>query len=370
LDQPQESAGSDIQIASSSASLRLPARVTSRRGQNTLEFQIDAVDSAESVEVSASSGSEVATDTIAIQPDRTKLLHVPGTQFVKYGSAVRFSVSATDPAATIATGELPAGAEFDSTTNEFRWTPVSSQMGAYEITFTTSNSKGDPTTDAVTVQVDSGDPVLTGIVNAASRSAQAACAPGAIASIQGRWISGGKAWANGMAAAVLSGSATELNIICPDVAAGTQLQVVVETQQGLSQAIRTKVQSAAPGIFSVDGSGTGQAMALVENTGRVAMRQNYRVAAQPATGGDRVVIYATGIDRLSNVTVQLGGREIAPAAITAMFDHPGIFQVTVLVPNDLLNNGDVSLSLLGDSCEGVPVRSNIVTLTIDAANAQ
>ncbi len=370
IDGTQELPVSGLRIATSSAALRAPERVALRRGQRIVEFQVDAVDADEPVQVSASLGSDVVTDVISVRRDRSEPIHVPDTQFVKYGSEVRFAVSASDRTATLTTEELPLGAEFDSQTNEFRWKPVSTQIGAHRITFAAMNPMGEKATASVTVHVESGSPVVTGIVNAATRSAENACSSGAVASIQGRWLNGGKVWAGDMQSPVLPESDTELNILCPELVAGTEFRVSVETAAGISPSIRTIASPAAPGIFTVDGSGAGQALAIVEGTNRVAMRPNYRTAAQPATEGDRVVIYATGIDSLARLTARIAGQELTPLAVLPAPNRPGVFQVIVTVPGSATLHGEVPISLAGRRSDGVEVTSNRATIMLESGSSQ
>lgn len=175
MDHVEDSTTADVQLSSSSASLRLPKRVATRPGQSSVEFQVDAVSAGEGIVVAANLGSEVVKETLAVAPDRSTPIHVPGRQFVKYGTEVRFQVSSADPPETLSTDALPAGAYFNSATGEFRWTPDGTQLGAHDIDFTATDSAGGKASASVTVQVDSGDPVVTGIVNAASRSREAVC---------------------------------------------------------------------------------------------------------------------------------------------------------------------------------------------------
>jgi uncharacterized protein (TIGR03437 family) len=302
---------------------------------------------------------------------------------VKYGNEVRFRASPLDPAATVSTGGLPAGANFDSTTGEFRWTPAGTQLGAHRIDFTAVDPAGGKTHASATVQVDTGEPMVTGVVNAASRSGEAACSPGAIATIEGRWLTGGaavsdasgsslllagtKVWANGTTVPILSASGTELTILCPDSVPGSEIQLVVETDHGMAKPFRTTARSAASGIFSLDGSGLGQGWVLREGAGTstVAMIRNYRGAAQPAIPGEGLLIYATGIGQLSNVSVQIGEAKVPAAAINPVPNHPGVYQVAVSMPNISMQNGDLPLSLSGDGMEGT-VTTNTVSFAVES----
>ena len=97
------------------------------------------------------------------------------------------------------------------------------------------------------------------------------------------------------------------------------------------------------------------------------MIRNRQVIGQPAAQGDQVVVYATGIERLANVTVLIGGVAAAPAAITAVPNRAGVFQVTVTVPSAATVDGDYPMLLTGDAPDGTTLRSNVVTLALEAA---
>jgi uncharacterized protein (TIGR03437 family) len=353
-----------------------------RPGQSTVDFQVDAVSSGEGIVVAANLGSGTVKDTLAVAPDPATSIHVPGRRFVKYGTEVRFPVSSSDPAATLSTGALPTGAYFDSTTGEFRWTPQGAQRGAHKIDFTAIDAAGGKASASVTVQVDSGEPVVTGIVNAASRSREAACSPGAIATIEGRWLTDGtavadatgnstelagtKVWANGTTVPILSASATELNVLCPDSVPGSDIQLVVHTGHGVAKPFQTTARSAAPGIFSLDGSGTGQGWVLRESTGTnsVAMVRNYRVPSQPATAGEQLLVYATGVGQLTNISVQIGESKVSAAEINPVPNHPGLYQIVVSTPNVVMQNDDLPLSLSADGPDG-DVKTNVVHIAVE-----
>jgi uncharacterized protein (TIGR03437 family) len=232
----------------------------------------------------------------------------------------------------------------------------------------------------VTVQVDSGEPVLTGIVNAASRSREVVCSPGAIATVTGRWLIGGseasdpsgssrelagtRVWANGIAIPILSASATELDLLCPDSVPGSELKFVIQTDHGVAGPLQTTARSAAPGIFSLDGLGVGQAGASVEDTNTWAMVRNYRHPGTPAISGDQMVFFATGIDRLTNILVQIGEFQVTPVAVSAVAGRAGLYQVVFKVPA-VMRTGSASLSLSGTSPEGVYLSTNVLSVALE-----
>jgi uncharacterized protein (TIGR03437 family) len=94
------------------------------------------------------------------------------------------------------------------------------------------------------------------------------------------------------------------------------------------------------------------------------MISNARIASQPAIAGDKLLVYATGVDKLANVTVQVGGVDVIPTAIRSVPNQPGMFQVAVSLPRGLDRKGDPPLILSGDAADGSRVSSNQVTLAV------
>jgi uncharacterized protein (TIGR03437 family) len=373
-----------VKLSSSSPAVQVPASLQVRAGQSTVEFQINAVSPGEGIVLSAGAGSEVVQTTLSVTPDGSNPLRVPGRQFAKPGTELRFQVSATDPAATLSAGTLPVGAAFDSLTGEFRWNPAATQIGSHSIDFTAVDSQGARNAASVAVEVESGDPVVKRIVNAASRSSEAACSAGALATIEGRWLTDGstaadasghsselagtRVWADGVAVPILSASAAQLSILCPDTVPGAEMQLVVETSHGTANPLPTVVRYATPGIFSLDGTGAGQGLVLMPDSNAVAMIRNPQVASQPAMAGDQVVVYATGIDRLANVSVQMGEVQVTPASITAAANRPGLYQIAVRVPGADWGTGDIPLSLSGSAPDGTSWHSNVVQVALEGAS--
>jgi uncharacterized protein (TIGR03437 family) len=286
----------------------------------------------------------------------------------------------------LSAGALPVGATFDSPTGEFRWNPADTQMGNHTVDFAAVDSQGGKSTASVQVEVESGEPLVQRIVNAASHSPEAACSAGALATIEGRWLTDGstasdasgqsselagtRVWADGAAVPILSASASELSIVCPEAVAGSEMQLVVQTGHGMAGPLQTVVRSATPGIFSLDGSGAGQGLILLPGTGSnsLAMVRNPQVAGQPAMPGDQVVVYATGIDRLANVSVQIGEVQVTPASITAVTNRPGLYQIAITVPAADWEAGDFPVSLCGDAPDGSSRHSNVVTVALEGAS--
>jgi len=348
-----------------------------------VDFQVDAIEGeANPAEITAHLGSDQAADTITLTPDNSARIRVPGDQFVKYGKQVHFGVSLSDPAALLSAGVLPAGAAFDAADGEFHWTPDVTQLGAHTVDFRGVGADGAKVKATVNIQVDSGEPVVTAVVNAASRSSKLACSPGALASVEGRWLTeepaaadssgfadglgGTRLLINGVTVPILAASRSELTFRCPDAAPGSDLEVVVQNSHGIAAPVRTTAQPAAPGIFSINGSGGGQGSVVLDDGHSLAMIRNYRFDALPALPGDHVTIYATGLDRLLNVRARLGTVSVAPDAVVALPDHPGVFQVEITVPRDMTPSNSVLLLLTGDTADGGSINTNSVEIAIES----
>jgi uncharacterized protein (TIGR03437 family) len=107
---------------------------------------------------------------------------------------------------------------------------------------------------------------------------------------------------------LLSVSADQVVAIAPfGIAGRARVTIEVSYQDRLSQPIEIAVQPAAPGVFTADGSGTGQALAINASTGEVNSPSN------PARVGDVLTLYITGDGEL-NRPVSDGG--VITAALT------------------------------------------------------
>ena len=120
---------------------------------------------------------------MAVVPEDAPILTLPANVDAIFGQQAQFSVTAVDPGGlpvVLSAGNLPTGASFDPGTGQFSWTPAESQQGSYQVTFTATNSLTAASSGQVTIQVGSGTPVITDVVNAASQALQSACGQNAI----------------------------------------------------------------------------------------------------------------------------------------------------------------------------------------------
>ena len=162
------------------------------------------------------------------------------------------------------------------------------------------------------------------VVNAASGVA-GPVAPGEAVAIYGTQL-GSDVTFDGVAAQVLYASPNQVNVIVPRQVAGRTLTELRVGAPGIGSSTFTlTVRDAAPGIFTLTGTGSGQG-AVINEDGTINSVTN------PAPRGSIVAIYGTGQGVLSGASVKILGieAEILFAGETA----PGLFQVNARVPRE------------------------------------
>jgi uncharacterized protein (TIGR03437 family) len=196
-----------------------------------------------------------------------------------------------------------------------------------------------------------------GVLNAASQS-PGALSPGEIVSVWGSFnASAGTptVLVNGVAATILAITQNQLNVVVPfglDLSQAATVQV----QQGQNiSSTKMQVASAAPAIFTANGSGSG---------GGAILNQDFSInsSSNPAAPGSVIMVYATGLGAIPSiqdgaipqaaastsaaVTATVGG---APAQVLYAGTAPGliagVFQVNILMPSGVARNSAVPISL-------------------------
>jgi uncharacterized protein (TIGR03437 family) len=236
-------------------------------------------------------------------------------------------------------------------------------------------------TSSITAQ-----PVVQSVVNAASFSSS--LAPGASAEIVGTQLAADAAAAssvplplqlNGVsvtvgsiAAPLLNVSATQISALIPFEVAilnpfqQTTVPVVVTTPDGASAEFPLKLSRNAPGIFTLSGDGTGNALVFDTNLNPISV-----------VGDSAIVLYATGLgptdppgdvsaggsaseplNRVQDSVNVLIGEQAAEVLSAALAPGlPGTYQLTVIPKKPISNR--VYLVVNG-------AKSNIATLPIPA----
>jgi uncharacterized protein (TIGR03437 family) len=226
------------------------------------------------------------------------------------------------------------------------------------------------------------------VVNAASFAAQAPLAPGSLITLFGTNLAQGESTASsvplplnlagsslllaGQSAPLLFANNGQVNAIVPyGVAVNTPQQVIVSSSSSLSVPQSVILAAAAPGIFTVNASGQGQGIIVgVHANGN----QPIADANNPATAGQAIVIYCTGLGEvnpsvptgtaaplspLSNtvqpISVTIGG---VPATVLFSGLTPGfvgLYQVNATVPNGVAGGNQVPVTLTGAGQQSMPV---------------
>jgi streptogramin lyase len=108
-----------------------------------------------------------ASETVNIvvnNKNRAPVLTSIGNKAIDESSTLTFSISAADAdgdALTYAASTLPGGATFSAATKTFSWTPMYTQSGNYQITFTVSDDYGGSSSETIAISVNNKIPAFT-----------------------------------------------------------------------------------------------------------------------------------------------------------------------------------------------------------------
>jgi uncharacterized protein (TIGR03437 family) len=385
ISEAARSAVSSPLAVSADPSLKLPAFLSAQPGQTRLTFKVYAAPRAMpgNANITVQFGGAAVSAAVFVAASSGPILNLPADVNTVFGKPVSFTFSASDPSGfpfSLSASALPQGATFDADTGRFSWTPSPLQQGIYRIRLMASDSAHAASAGAVTITVDAGKPVIAGIRNAAS-IAQPACSPGSVASLTGRWLAasgaavsvpsgaltelgGTRVKVNGSYAAVVYASATRVDFVCPAAEAGAVLTVSAETNAGVADAVSTTMEATAPGLYSLDGTGTGQGLVTLTGTPALAANRDYLGQGQPVAPGDSITIQATGIAGLHGATPMVKiGEFYAQVDSVRAAEEAGIYQITAEIPSGIPDGAAVPVVVL---LPGPGTReSNPVTIAVE-----
>jgi uncharacterized protein (TIGR03437 family) len=212
-----------------------------------------------------------------------------------------------------------------------------------------------------------------GVVDGAAY--RALVAPGGIVSVFGSNFSGGTAGASAIPLPTLLGglsltmggkmmplfyvSSSQLNSQVPwELSGQTSASIVATTSEGVSGGQTVTLGVAAPGIFTVNSTGSGQGVVTIATTGRLV------TPAAPAPRGQYVTIYCNGLGAVSNQpatgaaasasslsstpvlpTVLIGGVSASVNFSGLVPGLVGLYQVNALVPSSVPPGAALTLTL-------------------------
>lgn len=161
-------------------------------------------------------------------------------------------------------------------------------------------------------------------------------------------VGGASVYINGIAAPVLYASANQVAAVVPYSIGGSPVQLFVQYQNQVSAPFNLSLASQIPAVFTLNGSGAGQAAAINNKDGSI------NGAARPAKAGEYVQLYITGAGQtspagadglinaaplpapLAEVKVTIGGQ---PATVSFSGGAPGavagVIQVNAQIPSGL-----------------------------------
>jgi uncharacterized protein (TIGR03437 family) len=161
---------------------------------------------------------------------------------------------------------------------------------------------------------------------------------------------------NGKAAPIYFVSAGQINCLVPYSTTGPTATITVQNGTASSNTVTVPVGATAPGIYSLDQSGTGSG-AIEHANGAVVN------AANPAVAGETVVVYLTGMGAvtptIADGTASTGTTlhqtplptvYIADQQATVLFSgltpgFPGLYQLNVTIPMSLTSTGNLPLAI-------------------------
>jgi len=211
-----------------------------------------------------------------------------------------------------------------------------------EITFTCVPPGSGAASAAVPIFTPAPTATAAGFVNSANPTSHSPLAPGSIASLYGTNLSGATISIANMPATLFSVAPLQVNFQVPEIAVTKPTQFPLRVTQGENfTTITVTLTPYAPGIFTTNGGGTGQAAALIANTASVA------AASSPAKKGDFIMLYCTGLGNATTTTttLTLGGVQIPTTYVGPAPGFAGLNQVNFQIPTTAPSGGAISLSL-------------------------
>ncbi|HEX5888683.1 MAG TPA: lamin tail domain-containing protein, partial [Pyrinomonadaceae bacterium] len=159
---------------------------------------------------------------------------------------------------------------------------------------------------------------------------------------------------NGQAARIFYASPEEVVFIVPEALAEGPAEVLVTNADGFSSKAEAVIVSGAPGIFTVRGDGTGEAIVLDSDTQTTG-------PFDPSNGKLRLSVFATGVEHARNVSASINGQPVMVETRVASA-LPGLDEIHLLAPAELRGAGTSTLVVTADG-----VQSNPATVTLDGS---
>jgi uncharacterized protein (TIGR03437 family) len=371
-------------VAASSSDVRVPPTVRARQHQQFLTFHgsVDAAAPPSTVVVTVGDEYNLVGDEITVQSSPLPVISLPEAQLVKAGQLISFEVAASDPGdlpVRILVSDLPPGASFEEDSGRFEWLPGPGQQGEFTVAFHALNSDGQSSDAKFRIVVGSGNPEVTA-------AARTACSPGAVVTLDGKWLGiagegsvdpsgasleldGTRVHLNGELVPVLLSNQTRVDFLCPAGETQPDLRVTLDTPFGATVPVQMARVAARPEFLRVPDHNAGQALVTIAGTNRIAAIRDYRGIGEPAQAGDVVSFSATGLGIVDSyagsIFVKVGEVDAPVQSVHASPDAAGVFLVQVRIPIAAPLGDKVPVRLEIVSADGQRRSSNTATLAIE-----
>ena len=160
-------------------------------------------------------------------------------------------------------------------------------------------------------------------------------------------VAGTKIKVNGQEARIFYASPEEVVFAVPSGLSNGPAEILVTNSDGFSSKAEAVISAAAPGIFTIEGDGRGEAVILDSDTLTTA-------PFDPSNGHLRLSIFATGTAHAKNISATIKGKDV-PVETVASSRLKGLDEIHVLVPSDLSGAGTATLIVTADGVQSNPV---------------
>jgi uncharacterized protein (TIGR03437 family) len=161
-------------------------------------------------------------------------------------------------------------------------------------------------------------------------------------------VAGTTVTVNGRPAQIFFLSPSQVNFLVPPQTELGTADVIVTNSEGFPSRGSVATLRSAPGIFTKNGDGIGEALALNSDT----LQES---PFDPSDGKLRLTLFATGARNASELSVTIGGQVIVPELVLASNEMPGLDEIHLKAPASLKGAGLVNVSAEGDNRAGNPV---------------
>jgi hypothetical protein len=167
---------------------------------------------------------------------------------------------------------------------------------------------------------------------------------------------------NGEAVDIIRASQSEIDFECPELTPGSALTLQVLRGAASSAILHAIAAEPVPAIFSLDGSGAGQAIALLGDSSTVVMQRSPGLPSQPAVRTDQVRLIVNGLST-SEIQVLVGGSVAKVSTVEKM--AAGLWSIGFEIPEAAPLGNAVPVTLELTLPYGKVAGSNVTTIAIE-----